>query len=107
MERRKYMIGITERARDILLDLRESIEIGHPDAALRLATNETGQLEISVDVERAGDEVVRHDGTTLLLIAGAVSQGLAGSTIDCTQTSDGFQLTLNRFGGRDNGYLVN
>jgi Fe-S cluster assembly iron-binding protein IscA len=100
------MIGITERAKDVLLDLRESIAIADPDAALRLAANDTGQLEIGVDVERDGDEVVEHEGATLLLIADAVSHRLAGSTIDCTETPAGFQLTVNRSGG-NNGISLN
>jgi Fe-S cluster assembly iron-binding protein IscA len=97
------MIGITERAKDVLVDLRQSVEVADPHAALRLAPNTTGQLELSVDVERDGDEVLQHEGAPLLVIAGNVSQGLTGSTIDCTQTPGGVQLTLNRFPGRNNG----
>lgn len=96
------MIGITERAKDVLLDLRESIDVTYPDAALRLAPNIAGQLELSIDVQRDGDEVVQYEGQTLLVIASTVSQGLAGSTIDCTQTPE-VQLTLYRFPGRANG----
>ncbi len=101
------MIGITERAKDVLLDLRESIAIADPDAALRLAANDAGQLEISVDVERDGDEVLEYEGATLLLIADAVSHRLTGSTIDCTETPAGFQLTVNRSRGGNNGISWN
>jgi len=87
--------------------LRGSIAIADPEAALRLAANDSGQLEISVDVARDGDEVLRHEGATLLLIADAVFHRLAGSTIDCTQTPAGFQLTVNRSRGGDNGISPN
>jgi hypothetical protein len=97
------MIGITERAKSILLDLRESVEIPAPHGALRLAPNTAGQLELSIDVARDSDEVLRHDGDTLLVIASNVSQGFAGSTIDCARTPGGFRLALTRFPGRGNG----
>lgn len=97
------MIGITDRAKGVLLDLRASLADAEPHAALRLATNGNGELEISVDVAKVGDVVVEHDGATLLVIEGAVSNGLAGATIDCTRTPDGgFSLKLYSR-GHDNG----
>jgi len=100
------MIGITERAKDMLLDVRESIDPVDPHTTFRLGPNNSGQLELSLDLERDGDQVLEHKGTRLLLIADNVSQALSGSTIDCTQTSEGVQLTVNRSPGRDNGRAV-
>lgn len=97
------MIGITDRAKVILADLRASIADAEPNAALRSATNGNGELEISIDVEKAGDLAVHHDGATLLLIEGTVSVEFAGSTIDCDCTPDG-GLGLKLFSrGRGNG----
>jgi hypothetical protein len=95
------MIGITDRAKCVLLDLRASIADEKPNAALRLAMNGNCELEISIDVEKAGDVAVQHDGATLLLIEDTVSVGLAGSTIDCTPDG-GLRLTLSSR-GHDNG----
>ena len=97
------MIGITERAKDMLLDVRESMEIADPQATFRLESNSAGQLEVSVDRARDGDDVLEYRGTTLLVVADHVSQALAGSTIDCTQTPAGVQLVVNRPSGRDDG----
>ena len=95
------MIGITDRAKDVLLDLRASIADAEPSAVLRLATDGNGELEISIDVEKAGDVMVQHGGAPLLLIEGAVSVGFAGSTIDCTPDG-GLRLKLSSR-GHDNG----
>ena len=95
------MIGITDRAKSILVDLRASIADAEPNAVLRLATNQNGELEISIDVEKAGDVAVQHDGATLLVIEETVSAYLAGSTIDCTPDGG---LGLKLFSrGHDNG----
>jgi len=94
------MIGISDCAKGVLLDLRASVADAEPNAVLRLATNENGELEISIDVEKAGDVVIQHEGATLILIEGTVLAGLAGSTIDCTPDG-GLRLKLSR--GHDNG----
>lgn len=97
------MIGVTDRAKDVLLDLRHSVEVADPHIALRLASNTTGQLELGVDLPKEGDQVIEHRGETLLLVEENVSRGLSGAMIDYRETSDGPKLTLSRPSHQDNG----
>jgi Fe-S cluster assembly iron-binding protein IscA len=88
------MIGITERAKEALLDLRVSTPIDDPQVALRLATGDEGSLELFPDSCRAGDHVLEHQGAKLLLLDQEVSDALTGATIDCEPTGEGLRLVI-------------
>lgn len=84
------MIHVTERAKDALLSKKLSANIADPDVGLRLASNTEGQLALLADREKAGDEVVRHKDSTVLLVDPEISSLiLTGRTVDCRRTDDG------------------
>jgi Fe-S cluster assembly iron-binding protein IscA len=97
------MIAITEGAMEALFQLRLSAEIQDPGVALRLAPDAEGHLEVFADTEREGDLVVEREGAKLLLIAGDLSDLLAGATMDFRITTEGPQLVLDRASGGANG----
>ncbi|HET7480142.1 MAG TPA: hypothetical protein VFJ72_11565 [Rubrobacteraceae bacterium] len=83
------MITVTEGARELFLNVE------HPEGTvLRLdpildeATGET-QVGISAGEPQAEDQVVEHEGESLLHIAAPVSEALDGSTMDLVETPEG------------------
>ncbi len=90
------MIGITERAIEALVHLKASAEIHDPRIGLRLAPDTEGQLQLFVDSEKEGDQIVEKGGSNLLLIGEEVIDTLSGATIDYRATPTGPQLVLDR-----------
>jgi hypothetical protein len=83
------MIAVTEEAKQLFLNVE------HPDGTvLRLDpvvdqnTGET-QLGISAGEPMSDDQVVEHNGESLLHIASPVSEALDGSTLDAVNTPQG------------------
>lgn len=95
------MVNVTERAKEVLLQKKESADIHDASVGLRLATTATGKLTLVVDRVKAGDEVVTHKDSTVLVVDPAVSAlVLAGRTVDCKETDDGkLQLVVTSSGG--------
>ena len=83
------MITVTEEAKELFLN------VDHPDGTvLRLDpmvdqnTGET-QIGISAGEPMSDDQVIEHNGESLLHIAAPVSQALDGSTLDAVNTPEG------------------
>ncbi len=83
------MITVTEEAKQLFLNVE------HPDGTvLRLEqvvdpnTGET-QIGLSAGEPMSDDQVVEHNGETLLHIAAPVSEALDGSTLDAVDTPEG------------------
>ncbi len=84
------MVGVTERAKEALLQKKLSANIRNPEVGLRLATAPSGRLTLVADLVKAGDQVVKHKESTVLLVSAELSEMvLAGRTVDCTDTEDG------------------
>ena len=83
------MITVTEEARELF----RTVE--HPEGTvLRLdpVTDEsTGQTQIGLAAgePQGDDQVVEHEGVSLLHIAGPVSEALDGSTLNLVDTPEG------------------
>ena len=83
------MITVTEEAKELFLD------VDHPDGTvLRLdpvVDQNTGETQIgmSAGVPMSDDQVVEHNGESLLHIAAPVSEALDGSTLDAVNTPEG------------------
>ena len=83
------MITVTEEAKELFLN------VDHPDGTvLRLdpvVDQNTGesQIGISAGEPMSDDQVVEHNGESLLHIAAPVSQALDGSTLDAVDTPEG------------------
>lgn len=84
------MIHVTERAKDALLNKKLSANIADPDVGLRLASDTEGKLALLADRVKAGDEVVRHKDSTVLLVDPEISALiLTGRMVDCRRADDG------------------
>lgn len=83
------MIEVTPDARELF----QNVE--HPEGTvLRLdpvTDEQTGQTQVGIAAgePQADDQVVEHEGESLLHIAGPVSQALDGSTINVLDTPEG------------------
>lgn len=88
------MITVTERAKQALLDLKSAENISQPDTGMRLKRKAPGALGLYADREQAGDQVVTHKGSTVLLIGAELSGVLAGATLDCKPTAEGSELVI-------------
>ena len=83
------MIKVTEEAKELFMNIE------HPDdTVLRLdpvVDQETGatQIGLSAGEPMSDDQLVEHNGETLLHIAAPVSEALDGSTLDAVDTPEG------------------
>jgi len=89
------MIGVTERAKQELKRILTT-NTDKPEACLRLASNELGQLGLAIDVEKEDDHVVEHEDSKVLLVEKDLADTLQGSTIDVEDTPDGAKLGISR-----------
>jgi hypothetical protein len=83
------MITVTEAAKELFLNAE------YPDdTVLRLdpvVDQSTGEAQIGISAGEpmSDDQVVEHNGESLVHIAGLVSQALDGSTLDAVDTPEG------------------
>ena len=61
------MITVTESAKKELQNIL-SANVDNPQARLRLTTDNQGQLGLGIDVEQAGDQVVEHEDSKVLVV---------------------------------------
>jgi Fe-S cluster assembly iron-binding protein IscA len=89
------MVHVTDRAKTALKSaLSRSAE--EPGVGLRVEVSGEGACALFPEREKAGDEVVEHEGEVLLLIGEDASQPLDGATIDLAQTPEGAQLVVTK-----------
>lgn len=87
------MVYITDRARAQLKAATDRIA-DESERRLRLGPTANGTLGVYLDRAQEGDQVVEHDGVTVLLIGSHVAQTLAGSMIDFEERESGSHFTL-------------
>jgi Fe-S cluster assembly iron-binding protein IscA len=86
-------VTVTERAAAALKDLLEQQNPG-PDQVLRLIYDTDSSVKLVLDTKAADDQVVDHQGQPVMVIEPAISQDLAGTTLDSTGTEGTVALTL-------------
>ena len=91
------MVIVTERAKEHLKDAILP-QISQPGMTARLATTGPNTLGLVPDQEKEGDQVVDHEGTSVLVIEAQLAEQLSDIVMDCTDTPAGAQLTLRRPG---------
>lgn len=97
------MVAVSERAKRILFEQKRAANIDGADVGLRVAAAPSGQWMLLVDEPREGDQVVEHDGTTVLLVDPVAQTALVGAEVDCVETPEGdVELVLSR-AYQDNG----
>jgi Fe-S cluster assembly iron-binding protein IscA len=89
------MVNVTDRAK-IALKSALSRSVEEPGIGLRVEVSEEGACALFPDREKAGDQVVEHEGDVLLLIGEEVSQPLDGATIDLAETPEGAHLVVTK-----------
>ena len=87
------MINITTQARQELERIL-STNVDMPQARLRLVDRGQGELGLGIDIEMPGDELVKHDGSTVLVVEHGLAVGLKGVTIDVDDTPKGSELVI-------------
>ena len=103
------MISVTDRAKDLLYDVLQQAEqqggiAPDGEVAIRLAPTSISEDTASPEVElglgldhaQDGDQVVEHNGKTVLLVDGSTKDLLDGTTLDVVETPEGQQLTLTQ-----------
>src|SRR6266568_4139482 len=88
------MIQVTERARETFKNKLEDL-IERPGVILRIGRTDSG-LEIFPDTLKDDDQIIEHDGRTVLLIDQEVSETLADTTIDVEEHADGARVVVWR-----------
>jgi Fe-S cluster assembly iron-binding protein IscA len=89
------MVNVTDRAK-IALKSALSRSVEEPGIGLRVEVSEEGACALFPDREKAGDQVVKHEGDVLLLVGEEVSQPLDGATIDLAETPEGAHLVVTK-----------
>lgn len=93
------MIGVTERAKEQLLEMKLSANINKPEVGLRLKPAATGEWQLFPDQAIEGDQVVEHGGSNVLLIGADASDALGDRQVDIQETAPGqVKLVLTRTG---------
>ena len=88
------MISITQRAKKAL----KKILAAHVDLSqgrLRLIDRGQGKLGLGVDIEIPGDELVKYDGSTVLIIERGLVANLKGVTLDVEDSLEGSKLVID------------
>ena len=95
------MVKVTERALDMLAEIKASVNIGDPNIGLRLEPATSGGLGLLLGRERAGDQIVEYAGEKVLLVDDQLSEVLTGAEIDCEPVGKEMQLVIGRLNDTD------
>jgi len=87
------MINITERAKQALQEILAA-NVDLPQGRLRLMDRGQGKLGLGVDIEMPGDELVKHNGSTVLIIERGLAANLKGVTLD-VEDGNGSKLVID------------
>ena len=83
------MVAVTERAKQKLFEQKQAANISEAEIGLRVAAAPTGQWMLVADQARGDDQVVRHMGSTVLLVDPVAQEALEGVRVDCLETAEG------------------
>ena len=83
------MVTVTDRAKERLLEQKHAARIDEAKMGLRVSADSTGQWMLIADLARDDDQVVEHNGSTVLLIDPVAQSVLEGTQVDCVATADG------------------
>jgi Fe-S cluster assembly iron-binding protein IscA len=98
------MVAVSERAKQFLFERRQAANINEPEAGLRVEPDPSGQWVLVADHPRSGDQIVEHEGVTILLVDPEAQGALVGAKVDCMETSEGVvELALTRAGSHNGG----
>ena len=80
--------------------LKEAIQAQTPDpeVAIRLVPSPSmpNRIEMVLDKEKEGDQVVESEGAKVLLVSLELAPALDGMVIDCQETPQGVSFTISK-----------
>jgi Fe-S cluster assembly iron-binding protein IscA len=80
--------------------LKEAIQaqMTDPEVAIRLvpSSSRPNQLDMALDKEKEGDQVVESEGVKVLFVSSELAQVLDGMVIDCKETPQGVNFTISK-----------
>lgn len=80
--------------------LKEAIQAQttDPEVAIRLipSSSRPNQLDMALDKEKKGDQVVESEGVKVLFVSSELAQALEGMVIDCQETPQGVQFSISK-----------
>ena len=78
--------------------MKEAIQAqtADPEVAIRLvpSASRPKQLDMALDKEKEGDQVVESEGAKVLFVSPELDQVLDGMVIDCRETAEGVQFSI-------------
>lgn len=86
-------VTVTVEAAEVLKGVLDDAS-APPEQTLRLITQSSGDLGLSLDTVREGDQVVENAGQPVLAISDDVARLIDGSTIEVVETEQGKRLTV-------------
>ena len=87
------MLNFTNGAKQELKRILEtSVEM--PQARLRLCDRGGGELGLGIDIEEAGDKVVKYKGMRILVVNRELASKLSDITLDVDKTPHGPKLVI-------------
>jgi Fe-S cluster assembly iron-binding protein IscA len=89
------MLAVTDSAKQ---ELKKKLlaSTDDPEVSLRLELKPPGQLGLVLGKEAEGDQVIKHEGTKVLLVAAELASAVEGITLDVQDTSGGPKLVATK-----------
>jgi Fe-S cluster assembly iron-binding protein IscA len=91
------MLTVTEQAAE---KLKEAIQAQttDPEVAIRLipSTARPNHLDMALDKEKEGDQVVESEGVKVLIVSSELAEVLDGMVIDCQETPEGSYFSISK-----------
>ena len=88
------MINVTERAKKALKKLLTA-NVDLPEGRLRLMDRGQGKLGLGVDIEIPGDELVKYNGSTIVVVEQGLVANLKGVTLDVEDSVEGSKIVID------------
>ena len=88
------MINITERAKQMLRKILDA-NVDFPEGRLRVMDRGQGKLGLGIDIEMPEDELVKYEGSTILVIERGLVANLKGITLDVEDSVEGSKLVVD------------
>ena len=87
------MLNFTEGAKQELKRILETT-VEMPQARLRLCDRGGGELGLGIDIEEAGDRIIKHMGLRILVVNRKLASKLRNITVDVDDTPGGMKLVI-------------
>jgi Fe-S cluster assembly iron-binding protein IscA len=88
------MLNVTDRAVDLLARTLDETEAGD-EQGFRIIRTSPGELGLTIDEVKEGDQVIRQEARPVLLVESWISDALDGATLDLSEDQNGASLMLH------------